>query len=37
VIKGRPNPSSSDQESKPVTIEINGGQASRITLSARRT
>jgi hypothetical protein len=35
VIKGRPNPSSENQVSNPVTIEIKGGQASRITLSAR--
>ena len=35
VIKGRPNPSSANQESEPVTIEIKGGQASRITLSPR--
>ena len=35
VIKGRPNPSSANQESNPVTIEIKGGQASRITLSAK--
>jgi hypothetical protein len=35
VIKGRPNPSSANQESKPVTIEIKGGQATRITLSAK--
>jgi hypothetical protein len=35
TIKGRPNPSSANQESDPVTIEIKGGQASRITLSAK--
>ena len=35
VIKGHPNPSSADQASNPVTIELKGGQASRITLKAR--
>jgi hypothetical protein len=34
TIQGRPNPSSADQHSKPLTIELNGGQASRIKLPA---
>jgi hypothetical protein len=35
IIHGRPNPSRADEQSKPVTIEVKGGQASRITLSAK--
>jgi hypothetical protein len=35
IIKGRPNPSSENQVSKPVTIDIKGGQATRITILAK--
>jgi hypothetical protein len=34
VIRGRPNPSSANQASKPLVIELKSGQASRITLPA---
>ena len=35
VIQGRPNPSSGNDHSKPLAIELKGGQASRITISAK--
>ena len=35
VIRGQPNPSTADQQSKPVNIELKPGQASRITLPAK--
>jgi hypothetical protein len=35
VILGHPNPSSADQRSKPINMELKPGQASRITLSAK--
>ena len=35
VIRGQPNPSTADQQSKPVNIELKPGQASRVTLPAK--
>jgi hypothetical protein len=35
IIQGRPNPSSADQQSNPIAIEIKGGHATRITLSPK--
>ncbi len=34
VIRGRPNPSSANQGSKPLAIELKSGQATRLTLPA---
>jgi hypothetical protein len=35
ILRGRPNPGSSDQETKPVTIELKGGEVAEVTLKAR--
>lgn len=35
VLQGQPNPSSGNQQSKPITIELKGGQTAEIALSAK--
>ena len=35
VIRGHPNPSSADQMSEAVTIDLKGGQAEEVTLKAK--
>ncbi len=34
VIEGRPNPGSEHETTKPVTVELKGGETTEITLSA---
>jgi Carboxypeptidase regulatory-like domain len=34
VLRGRPNPGSSNEEAEPVTVELKGGQAFDVTLKA---
>lgn len=35
VFRGYPNPSSGDQETAPVTIDLKGGQTAKVTLKAK--
>jgi len=35
VLRGRPNPSSGDQLTEPVTVDLKGGQTSDVTLKGR--
>jgi hypothetical protein len=35
VLRGQPNPSSGDQETDPVTVDLKGGQAAEVTLRAK--
>jgi hypothetical protein len=35
VLRGQPNPGSSDEQTEPVTVDLKGGQASEVTLKAR--
>ncbi|MCH5374024.1 MAG: hypothetical protein JJ992_08610, partial [Planctomycetes bacterium] len=35
VLQGQPNPSTAAQKSKPVTIELHGGQTAEITLPSQ--
>jgi hypothetical protein len=35
VVQGRPNPSSANQQTKPITIDLKGGQSTAMTLPAR--
>jgi hypothetical protein len=35
ILKGRPNPGAEAQQTKPVAVDLKGGQAAEITLSAR--
>jgi hypothetical protein len=35
VLRGHPNPSSGDQRTEPVTVDLKGGQAAEITLKAK--
>ena len=35
ILRGRPNPSSGDQQTDPVMLELKGGQASYIILKAK--
>jgi hypothetical protein len=35
VLRGQPNPSSEDQRSVPVTVELKGGQVTELTLTAK--
>jgi hypothetical protein len=35
VLQGRPNPSTADPQSKPLTIELKGGETIEATLSAK--
>jgi hypothetical protein len=34
IVQGRPNPSSANQQSKPITVDLKGGQTSEIALPA---
>jgi hypothetical protein len=35
VIRGHPNPSSEDQKTDPITIDLKGGQSAEVTLNAK--
>ena len=35
VLHGRPNPSSKNQETAPITVELKGGESIELALSAR--
>jgi hypothetical protein len=35
VLRGQPNPSSGDQWSEAVSVELKGGQTARVTLIAK--
>ena len=35
VLRGQPNPGSSDEQTEPVTVDLKGGQASEVTLKAK--
>jgi Carboxypeptidase regulatory-like domain len=35
VLTGRPNPGSDNQETAPVTVDLKGGETTRVTLKAR--
>jgi len=35
VIQGQPNPSSGDQQSQPIKLDLKGGQTAEVTLSAK--
>jgi hypothetical protein len=35
VLRGRPNPSSDDQRTEPVTVDLKGGDAAEVTLKAK--
>jgi hypothetical protein len=35
VVRGQPNPSSRNQQTKPLTIDLKGGQTTEVTLSAK--
>jgi len=35
VLQGQPNPSSANQQTKPLTIDLKGGQTTDVTLPAR--
>jgi hypothetical protein len=35
VLRGQPNPSSGDQRSEPVAIDLKGGQTARVTIIAK--
>jgi hypothetical protein len=35
VLHGHPNPSSANERTKPLTIELKGGRSTEITLSAK--
>jgi hypothetical protein len=35
VLRGQPNPSSGDQRTEPVTVDLKGGQTARVTLIAK--
>jgi hypothetical protein len=35
VLRGHPNPSSGDQETDPITVDLKGGQTAEIKLSAK--
>ena len=35
VLRGRPNPSSADERTEPVTVDLKGGQRTEVTLRAR--
>ena len=34
VLHGQPNPSSGNQQTKPLTIDLKGGRLTEITISA---
>jgi len=35
VLRGQPNPSTGDQRTEPVTVDLKGGQAAEVTLKAK--
>jgi hypothetical protein len=35
ALRGQPNPSSGDQRTEPVTVDLKGGQAAEVTLKAK--
>jgi hypothetical protein len=35
VVRGQPNPSSRNQQTEPLTIDLKGGQTTQVTLSAK--
>jgi hypothetical protein len=35
VLRGQPNPGSSDEQTEPVTVDLKGGHASEVTLMAK--
>jgi hypothetical protein len=35
IVRGRPNPGSDDQEARPVTVDLKGGQVCKVTLTAK--
>jgi hypothetical protein len=35
VIRGQPNPSSADQRTEPVTVDVQGGKTVEIKLGAK--
>jgi hypothetical protein len=35
VFRGQPNPSSGDQRTEPVTVDLKGGEAAEVTLEAK--
>ncbi len=35
VLRGQPNPSSGDERTEPITVDLKGGQASEVTLKAK--
>jgi hypothetical protein len=35
VLRGRPNPSAGDQQTKAITIDLKGGQTAKVTLGAK--
>jgi hypothetical protein len=34
-VQGHPNPTSDDQRTEPITIELKGGETTEITLRAK--
>ena len=35
VVRGQPNPSSSNEQTERLTIDLKGGQTTEVTLSAK--
>jgi hypothetical protein len=35
VLTGRPNPGSDDQQTAPVTVDLKGGETTKVTVNAR--
>jgi hypothetical protein len=35
ILSGRPNPGSDAEETDPVTVDLEGGQVSEVTLKAK--
>jgi hypothetical protein len=35
VLSGRPNPGSVNQQTEPVTVELKGGETTKVTLKAK--
>lgn len=35
ILKGRPNPGSESQQTEPITVDLQGGQVSKVTLTAK--
>jgi hypothetical protein len=35
VLRGQPNPSSGNERTKAITIDLKGGQTAKVTLSAK--